>query len=127
MDILGALLGEYSGGADPKALIETKNEQHSTHIASLAGPRFLMMSETARGARLSDTLIKNITGGDIVTARKLYKENQDLKIVGKIHMVTNHLPHIVASPSTNRRIQLINWPVEIAEDKIDLQLARKII
>lgn len=127
MDILGALLGEYGGGADPKALIETKNEQHSTHIASLAGPRFLMMSETARGARLSDTLIKNITGGDIVTARKLYKENQDLKIIGKIHMVTNHLPHIVASPSTNRRIQLINWPVEIAEDKIDLQLARKII
>jgi putative DNA primase/helicase len=127
MDVLGAVLGEYSGGADPKALIETKNEQHSTHIASLAGPRFLQMSETARGARLSDTLIKNITGGDIVTARKLYKENQDLKIVGKIHMVTNHLPHIVASPSTNRRIQLINWPVEIAEDKIDLQLARKII
>lgn len=127
MDVLGALLGEYSGGADPKALIETKNEQHSTHVASLAGPRFLMMSETAKGARLSDTLIKNITGGDIVTARKLYKENQDLKIIGKIHMVTNHLPHIVASPSTNRRIQLINWPVEIAEDKIDLKLASKII
>lgn len=127
MDILGAMLGEYGGGADPKALIETKNEQHSTHVASLAGPRFLMMSETAKGARLSDTLIKNITGGDIVTARKLYKENQDLKIIGKINMVTNHLPHIVASPSTNRRIQLIHWPVEIAEEKIDLKLASKII
>jgi putative DNA primase/helicase len=127
MDILGSALGEYAGGASPKALIETKNEQHTTHIASLAGPRFLMMSETARGARLSDTLIKNITGGDVVTARRLYKEDEDLHILGKIHMVTNHLPHIVASPSTNRRIQLINWPVEIAEDKIDLQLARKII
>jgi putative DNA primase/helicase len=125
--VLSAALGEYAGGADPKALIETRNEQHSAHIASLYGPRFLTMSETARGARLSDVLIKNITGADTVTARKLYKENEDLEITGKIHMATNHLPHIVSSPSTNRRIQLIHWPVEIAEEKIDLQLASKLI
>jgi P4 family phage/plasmid primase-like protien len=127
MNVLAAVVGQYSGGADPKALIESKNEQHSTHVASLAGPRLLMMSETARGARLSDTLIKQITGGDWVTARKLYKENQDYRILGKIHMATNHLPHIVSSPSTNRRIHLVHWPVEVAEEKIDLRLASKII
>jgi P4 family phage/plasmid primase-like protien len=126
MDLMGAILGEYAGGADSKALIESRNEQHSTHIASLVGPRFLMMSETARGARLSDVLIKQITGGDKITARKLYQDNQDYSINGKIHIATNHLPHIVSSPSTNRRIQLINWPVEIKDEKIDLQLARKL-
>lgn len=127
MTILGKILGGYAGGADPKALIETKNEQHSTHVASLAGPRLLLMSETARGARLSDIIIKNITGDDTVTARKLYQENKDLHIIGKIHMATNHLPHIVSSKSTNRRIHLIHWPITIADEKIDLMLAKKII
>jgi P4 family phage/plasmid primase-like protien len=127
MNVLAAIMGEYAGGADPKALIESRQEQHSTHVASLHGPRLLLMSETARGARLSDTLIKQITAGDVVVARKLYQENQDLKISGKIHIVTNHLPHIVSSKSTNRRIQLIEWPVEISEEKIDLRLAQKII
>lgn len=127
MAVLGKILGGYAGGADPKALIETRNEQHSTHIASLAGPRLLLMSETARGARLSDIIIKNITGDDTVTARKLYQENQDLHIIGKIHMATNHLPHIVSSKSTNRRIHLIHWPVTIPDEKIDLMLSKKII
>jgi P4 family phage/plasmid primase-like protien len=126
MDVLGEVLGEYAGGADPKALIETRSEQHSTHIASLAGPRMLLMSETARGARLSDVLIKNITGGDKVTARKMRQDNEDYKIIGKIHMATNHLPHIVSSKSTNRRIHLIHWPVTIPDEKIDLLLAAKI-
>lgn len=126
MDLMGLVLGGYSGGADPKALIETKNEQHSTHIASLAGPRMLMMSETARGARLSDVLIKNITGGDKVTARRLYQENTDFRIIGKIHMATNWLPHIVSSPSTNRRIHKITWPVTIADEKMDPLLAEKL-
>lgn len=126
MDIMRKVLGDWAGGADPKALIETRSEQHSTHIASLAGPRMLLMSESARGARLADTLIKNVTGGDMITARFMRQDNQDFEIVGKIHMATNHLPHIVSSKSTNRRIHLLTWPVTIADEKIDLLLAEKI-
>jgi putative DNA primase/helicase len=127
MDIMRKVLGDWAGGADPKALIETRSEQHSTHIASLAGPRMLLMSESARGARLADTLIKNVTGGDMITARFMRQDNQDFEIVGKIHMATNHLPHIVSSKSTNRRIHLITWPVTIPDEKIDLLLAEKIV
>lgn len=125
--LIEQMLGEgYSGVGDPKALIESKNDQHATHIAGLAGPRVLMMSETARGARLSDVLIKQITGEDKVRARKMRQDNQNYRIIGKIHMATNHLPHIIASKSTNRRIHVIPWPVEIDNDKIDLRLKYKL-
>lgn len=126
INVLSRMLGEYAGIADPKALIESRNDQHTTHIAGLAGPRTLMMSETARGARLSDVLVKNITGGDEVKARKMHQDGQKYRIVGKIHMATNHLPHIVSSPSTNRRLHVIPWTVQIDNDKIDLELTEKI-
>lgn len=127
INVLSRMLAEYSGIADPKALIESRNDQHTTHIAGLAGPRLLAMSETARGARLSDVLVKNITGGDEVKARKMREDGQAYRIIGKIHMATNHLPHIVSSASTNRRIHVIPWTVEIPNDKIDLRLAEKLI
>lgn len=126
MYLIEQMLGEYSGVADPKALIESRNDQHTTHIAGLDGPRVLMMSETARGARLSDVLVKQITGGDRITARKIAQDGEKYRIVGKIHMATNHLPHIVASKSTNRRIHVVPWPVEIDNDKIDLELREKL-
>lgn len=126
INIMSRLLSDYAGVADPKALIESRNDQHTTHIAGLAGPRMLMMSETARGARLSDVLVKNITGDDQVKARKMHKDGQAYRIIGKIHMATNHLPHIVSSASTNRRIHVIPWTVQIENDKIDLQLTDKI-
>jgi len=124
MNLMRELLGEHMGSASSKALIKTKGEKHSVEIADLAGPRFLQMSETAEGDHLEEATIKQITGGDRIAARKIAQSNQEWRITGKIHILTNHLPHISPSPSNKRRLHLIHWPVEIKNP--DLRLEEKI-
>jgi P4 family phage/plasmid primase-like protien len=124
MNILRELLGEHMGSASSKALVRSKGEKHSVEIADLAGPRFLQMSETAEGDHLEEATIKQITGGDRIAARKIAQSNQEWRIAGKIHILTNHLPHISPSASNKRRLHLVRWPVEIK--KPDLRLEEKI-
>lgn len=125
MNVIRQLLGEHMGSASSKALVRTKGEQHSVEIADLHGPRLLQMSETAEGDHLEEATIKRITGGDRIAARKIAQSNQEYRITGKIHILTNHLPHITPSPSNKRRLHLIRWPVEIVRP--DLRLEEKIL
>jgi putative DNA primase/helicase len=124
MNVMRELLGEHMGSASSKALVRSKGEKHSVEIADLAGPRFLQMSETAEGDHLEESTIKQITGGDRIAARKIAQSNQEWRITGKIHILTNHLPHISPSASNKRRLHLIHWPVEI--ERPDLRLEEKI-
>jgi P4 family phage/plasmid primase-like protien len=121
MNILRELLGEHMGSASSKALVKTKNDKHSVELADLAGPRLLQMSETEEGAHLEEATIKQVTGGDRIAARKIAQSNQEWRIKGKIHILTNHLPHITPSPSNRRRIHLVKWPVEIKRPDLDLE------
>jgi putative DNA primase/helicase len=126
MGLVRRILGSQMASASSKALIKSRNDKHSVEIADLAGPRLLQMSETAEGAALEEEIVKQVTGRDWVAARKIAQSNQDWKIEGKIHILTNYLPHISASPSMRRRTHLIIWPVEITGDAIDLDLEDKI-
>jgi putative DNA primase/helicase len=125
MNIVRRIMGSQMSAASSKALIKTKGDKHSVEIADLAGPRILQMGETAEGAALDEEIIKGITGGDQIAARRLRESNKNWTIDGKIHILTNHKPHISASPSMKRRMHLIVWPVEIL--KRDQGLTEKIV
>jgi P4 family phage/plasmid primase-like protien len=115
------LLGEHMGSASSKALIRSKGDKHTVELADLAGPRLLQMSETEEGAHLEEATIKQITGGDMIAARKIAQSNQEWRITGKIHILTNELPHISPTPSNRRRLHLVKWPVEIKRPDLDLE------
>jgi putative DNA primase/helicase len=125
MNIVRRIMGSQMSAASSKALIKTKGDKHSVEIADLAGPRILQMGETAEGAALDEEIIKGITGGDQIAARRLRESNKNWTIDGKIHILTNHKPHISASPSMKRRMHLIVWPIEIL--KRDQGLTEKIV
>jgi putative DNA primase/helicase len=125
MNVFKAIMGSQMSAASSKALIKSKGDKHSVEIADLAGPRVLQMGETAEGAALDEEVLKGITGGDQIAARKLNQSNKNWRIDGKIHILTNHKPHISASPSMKRRMHLVVWPIEIV--KADQELTSKII
>lgn len=125
MKVLRGIMGSQMRAASSKALIKSKGDKHTVEIADLAGPRVLQMGETADGAQIEEETIKAITGGDLIAARKLGESNRDWQIDGKVHIVTNHKPHISASPSMKRRMHLIVWPVEVI--KGDQHLADNIL
>jgi putative DNA primase/helicase len=60
----------------------------------LAGKRFVVSQESREGAKLDESLIKTLTGGDQITARFLHKEFFTFRPTWKIWLATNHRPAI---------------------------------
>ncbi len=67
-------------------------------VARLKGQRFVAASETEEGKRLAESLIKDLTGQDTVSARFMRAEWFDFKPTHKIWLSTNHKPELCRYP-----------------------------
>lgn len=77
---------------------------------------------------MSESLIKQITGGDEITARFLYGEFFSFKPTFKIYMATNHKPKIRgADNGIWRRIKMIPFTVTIPPEQRDNDLGEKLL
>jgi len=90
------LLGDYSLTMQPNSLAQRKRagSSHSADIARLAGCRFVNVSELPSEYKLNAAIVKQLTGGDTVTTRYLYKNFFEYRPQFKIFINTNHLPEI---------------------------------
>jgi putative DNA primase/helicase len=111
MDTIHYMLGDYARTAQPETLAQkttTKGNEATEDIARLKGARFINISEPEKGLKLNGALVKQLTGGDIVTARFLHKNSFEYKPEYKIFINTNHLPKVSDnSLFTSGRIKLI--------------------
>ena len=82
MDI-SALIADKGSGKAPR-----------NDLAAMAGKRFVATQESREGAQLDEALIKALTGGDLITARFLFKEFFTFRPTWKIWLATNHRPEI---------------------------------
>jgi putative DNA primase/helicase len=127
IEVLMALLGDYAQSVPSTTLLASKGEGVPNDVARMVGKRLLSTVETAAGKKLDEELVKQLTGGDTVSARFMRAEFFDFRPVGKIHLATNHLPHVGAGYGTARRLQDIGWDVTIPEEERDRSLAERII
>lgn len=127
LEVLMSLLGDYAQSVPSSTLLASKGEGVPNDVARMVGKRLLSTVETAAGKKLDEELVKQLTGGDTVSARFMRAEFFDFKPVGKIHLATNHLPHVSAGYGTARRLQDIGWDVTIPEEERDRSLAERII
>jgi putative DNA primase/helicase len=74
LNTLMKLLGDYAVATPTDTFMKRNGEQISNDIARLRGTRFVTTTEAEQGKRLSEPLIKQITGNDAMTARFLYGE-----------------------------------------------------
>lgn len=91
MEVILRILGEYSA----KAAITSFSDKRSgvpNDLAALAGARMVYASESGDDMRLNTGLVKEITGGESVTARFLFKEYFTFKPQFKIVIATNSIP-----------------------------------
>lgn len=127
LEVFSAVLGGYHAMIPPQTLLSKKQEQHPTDIADMEGRYWLSLDETQLGARLDEGLMKRLTGGTKIKARKMNKDFHEFRMSGKPHIFTNHVPHINHDPATIRRLHMILWPVRIPDAEVDKMLAAKII
>ncbi|WP_051318316.1 MULTISPECIES: DNA primase family protein [Cohnella] len=121
------LLGDYAQQTPSDTLMSKNKTGINNDIARLDGIRFVSASETDEGKRLDESLIKQLTGGDKITARFLFREYFEFKPQFKLFLATNHLPNIRGGDEGIwRRIRLIPFEVRIPENEIDTQLGNKL-
>jgi putative DNA primase/helicase len=122
------LLGDYAIATPTETFMKKNSDQNTNDIARLRGTRLVTTTEAEQGGRLSEPLIKKITGNDQMTARFLYGEYFNFTPSFKIFMATNHKPVIKGTDhGIWRRIKLIPFTTTIPEDKQDKNLEEKLI
>jgi putative DNA primase/helicase len=121
------LLGDYAIATPTETFMRKNGDQNTNDIARLRGTRFVTTTEAEQGRRLSEPLIKKITGNDAMTARFLYGEYFNFMPTFKIFMATNHMPVIKGTDyGIWRRIKLRPFTTRIPEEKQDKHLELKL-
>lgn len=128
LDAITEIIGDYATNIQPETLMVKQGPQGAnSDIARLKGARFVTTVEPNEGVRLNEGLVKQLTGGDRVTARHLYGNEFEFTPEFKLWMGTNHKPIIRGTDiGIWRRIHLVPFTVQIPTDKVDRQLKYKL-
>lgn len=126
-EAIATALGDYAMRAPTEMLLAKRAGGIPNDVARLKGARFVAASETEEGRRLAESLIKDLTGQDTITARFMRAEWFDFKPTHKLWLSTNHKPEIRGTDAAIwRRIRLVPWSVTIPPEEQDKQLPAKL-
>ena len=127
VEAMRTALGEYAETADFKTFSATRNEGPRNDLAKLVGARYVTASETNARQRLDEAVIKQVTGGEPITARFLFREYFSYLPQFTVFLSTNHLPNIEGiDRGLWRRLFLIPFTVTIPEPDQDRDLLAKL-
>lgn len=124
LNVLRSLLGDYAATA-PNAFLMAGAQRHETEIARLHGLRLVIASEVNQEAKFDEAKVKELTGGDGLTARFMRQDHFTFEPTHKLFLMGNHQPRVSAGgKSFWRRLRLMPFtrtPSEVIED-LDLML-----
>lgn len=122
------LMGDYGRQTNSETFIKKNNDSSiNNDIARLVGSRFVSAIESEEGQQLSESLVKQITGGERISARFLRQEFFEFTPEFKVFFTTNHKPIIKGiDEGIWRRIKLIPFSVTIPKESIDKKLPEKL-
>lgn len=124
MKLLGT---DYAMKGAPDLLMSKRNDSHPTDRADLFGKRFVACVETEAGKLMAESLVKEMTGGDRLRARRMREDFWEFVPTHHIWLVGNHKPTIRGTDEGIwRRIKLIPFDVVIPEKKRDGKLPAKL-
>lgn len=128
IDTISDILGTYAKSMQADSIMVRQNSSGAnSDIARLESARLVTSSEPNEGVRLDEGLVKQLTGGDKVTARYLYGKEFEFKPQFKLWLATNHKPIIRGTDDGIwRRLMLIPFKVQIPTDKVDKDLKYKL-
>lgn len=128
LDIVSTLMGEYATNIQPESImVKNASSGPTSDIARLKGARFVTTAEPNEGVRLNEGLVKQLTGGDKITASKKYENEFEFYPEFKLWMSTNHKPVIRGTDiGIWSRIRLIPFTVRIPDEKMDKNLKHKL-
>ena len=119
IELMSAVLGEYKAVLPITAVTQKRGMigGASPELAVLKGVRYAVMQEPTKGDRINEGILKEITGGDDMTARALFKNTITFVPQFKLVVCTNVLFDIKSNDDgTWRRIRLCPYKSKFCED-----------
>lgn len=122
-----AIVGDYGVKVPVESLTARRGgSSHPTERMVYFGMRRALASETEQNAVLSVALVKELTGGDRISGRRMGEDYWSYAPTHKLRLMTNNKPAIrEASNAIWSRVLLIPWLVSFA-DKPDTSLPEKL-
>jgi len=125
---LQAALGDYATTADFETFLEKWHTQTGPRpeIVRLAGKRLVVSLEVTEGRKLAESIVSQLTGQDMVSARGLY-QNNSLEFLPSftLWLAANNKPRVSDNNSPVwRRILQLPFEEVIPEDERDLNIKR---
>lgn len=125
LNTLAAIMGDYAVTAAMETFTASKFDRHPTDLAMLAGARLVTASETEEGRAWAEAKVKQMTGGDPITARFMRSDFFTFRPQFKLTIAGNHAPALRnVDEAMRRRFNILPFTVRPA--KPDRQLEDKL-
>lgn len=123
LDIWGA----YGRRVAATTFLNSHTERHPTDVAGLQGARLAIASELPRGKTWDEATIKDLTGGDRLTARFMRQDFFDFDPQMTLMIAGNTQPSFRGVDEAIRsRVVLVPFAVTIPKEERDLGLSDKL-
>lgn len=128
LEVIRALLGDYAQQAEFTTFLVRRGDGPRNDIARMRGARVVSAVEAHGDRGFDEAVIKQLTGGDTITARELYEKLFEFRPTHKIFLAANHKPIIKEQTEAMwRRIRLVPFTVTIPRAQRIRKLADKLI
>jgi len=126
INTIAGVLGQYAAQAPMEALTAGRNGPgHPTDLAGLRGARLVSASETEEGRPWAEARIKQITGGDPITARFMRQDFFTYAPKFKLLIIGNHKP-VLGNVDDALRRRFLVIPFIHKPEVIDRELETKL-
>lgn len=127
LDTVRAVMGDYARHTRAETFTVRETGGIPNDVAALRGSRVVTASEIKQGAKLDESLIKEMTGDSTMSARFMRGEFFEFRPTWKALWALNHRPVIRGTDlGIWRRIRLIPFEVKIPDEEKDRDLGAKL-
>lgn len=127
LETIREMLGDYSQQADFSTFLQRRGEGPRNDIARMRGMRFITAVEASGARSFDEEILKQLTGGDRITARRLYEESFEFVPTHKLFLAANHKPRIDQQTEAMwDRIRLIPFTTYVPPERRDKDLKIKL-
>jgi putative DNA primase/helicase len=127
LSTVSGILGDYQKTAPIESFVASNGDRHPTDLAGLRGARLVSATETEEGRRWAESRIKQLTGGDTVSARFMRQDFFEYQPQFKLIIAGNHKPSLRSvDEAIRRRFHLIPFAVTIPPEERDGDLTEKL-
>ena len=122
VDFMSKCLGDYKATVPITLITQKRNSIGSTssEVAQLMGVRYAVMQEPSEGDKINEGIMKEITGGDPLQARPLYKDAVTFVPQFNLVVCTNHpLDVQTQDDGTWRRMRYVPFDAKFLDNPYD--------